>query len=82
MVYAETAEEAVGKILDNTVEEEQKYIWDRYYKADSSRSYHKKGTGLGLYIVKSIINQHNQEIEIKSDDNSVEFSFTLNLTNC
>ena len=63
-------------------EEEQKYIWDRYYKADSSRSYHKKGTGLGLYIVKSIINQHNQEIEIKSDDNSVEFSFTLNLTNC
>ncbi|MBR5518121.1 MAG: HAMP domain-containing histidine kinase [Clostridia bacterium] len=63
-------------------EEEQKYIWDRYYKADSSRSYHKKGSGLGLYIVKSIINQHNQEIEIKSDDNSVEFSFTLNLTNC
>lgn len=63
-------------------EEEQKYIWDRYYKADSSRSYHKKGSGLGLYIVKSIINQHNQEIEIKSDDNYVEFSFTLNLTNC
>ncbi len=63
-------------------EEEQKYIWDRYYKADSSRSYHKTGSGLGLYIVKSIINQHNQHIEIKSDDNSVEFVFTLNLTNC
>lgn len=62
-------------------EEEQKYIWDRYYKVDTSRSYHKKGSGLGLYIVKSIINQHNQEIEIKSDDNSVEFSFTLNLMN-
>ncbi len=63
-------------------EEEQKYIWDRYYKADSSRSYHKTGSGLGLYIVKSIINQHNQHIEIKSDENSVEFTFTLNLTNC
>ena len=59
-------------------EEEQKYIWDRYYKADSSRSYHKSGTGLGLFIVKSIINQHNQSIEINSDENSVEFVFTLN----
>lgn len=58
-------------------EEEQKYIWDRYYKADSSRSYHKTGSGLGLYIVKSIMNQHNQHIAIKSDDNSVEFEFTL-----
>ena len=65
-------------------EEEQKYIWDRYYKADSSRSFHKAGSGLGLFIVKSIINQHNQHITIKSDENSVEFEFTLNpaLTNC
>lgn len=59
-------------------EEEKKYIWDRYYKADSSRSYHKSGSGLGLYIVKSIINQHNQHINIISDANSVEFVFTLN----
>lgn len=58
--------------------EEQKYIWDRYYKADSSRSYHKSGSGLGLYIVKSIINQHNQHITIISDENSVEFVFSLN----
>ena len=60
-------------------EDEQKYIWDRYYKADQSRSMHKKGSGLGLFIVKSIINQHNQHITIKSDENSVEFEFTLNL---
>jgi len=60
-------------------EEEQKYIWDRYYKADQSRSMYKTGSGLGLYIVKSIINQHNQHINIISDENSVEFEFTLNL---
>lgn len=60
-------------------EEEKKYIWDRYYKVDQSRSMHKKGSGLGLFIVKSIINQHNQHINIISDENSVEFEFTLNL---
>ncbi len=60
-------------------EEEQKYIWDRYYKADQSRSMYKTGSGLGLFIVKSIINQHNQHINIISDENSVEFEFTLNL---
>lgn len=60
-------------------EEEQKFIWDRYYKADQSRSMYKKGSGLGLYIVKSIINQHNQHINILSDENSVQFEFTLNL---
>ena len=60
-------------------DEEQKFIWDRYYKADQSRSMYKKGSGLGLYIVKSIINQHNQHINIVSDENSVQFEFTLNL---
>jgi len=59
--------------------EEQKFIFDRYYKADESRSAHKRGSGLGLFIVKSIIDQHNQDIYISSDENSVTFTFTLNL---
>ena len=40
-------------------EEDQKYIWDRFYKTDKSRAKDKKGAGLGLFIVKNIINQHN-----------------------
>ncbi|MBQ6907551.1 MAG: HAMP domain-containing histidine kinase [Clostridia bacterium] len=59
-------------------EEEQKYIWDRYYKSDTSRSSYKRGSGLGLFIVKSIIDQHNQDVFISSDENSVTFGFTLN----
>ena len=58
--------------------EEQKYIWDRYYKVDRSRSVDKNGSGLGLFIVKNIINLHNQHITIESDDNSVAFEFSLN----
>lgn len=58
--------------------EEQKYIWDRYFKADRSRSVDKNGSGLGLFIVKNIINLHNQHITIESDENSVTFEFSLN----
>lgn len=58
--------------------EEQKYIWDRYYKLDHSRSVDKTGSGLGLFIVKNIINLHNQQITIESDENSVAFEFSLN----
>ena len=36
--------------------EDQKMIWDRFYKSDLSRGKDKKGTGLGLSIVKEIIN--------------------------
>ena len=62
--------------------EEQLHIWDRYYKADESRGFDKRGSGLGLFIVKSIINQHNQQIYIDSDDDSVAFEFTLNEGEC
>ncbi len=38
------------------------YIWDRFYKTDSSRSLDPSGFGLGLYIVKSIISNHDEKI--------------------
>lgn len=63
-------------------DEEQKYIWDRYYKIDKSRSVDKKGSGLGLFIVKNIMNQHNQQIFIDSGDNYTAFEFTLNTAKC
>src|SRR5699024_6154836 len=37
-------------------------VFDRFYKTDKSRSLDKKGVGLGLYIVKSIINLHGGDI--------------------
>lgn len=63
-------------------EEEQKYIWDRYFKADESRGVDRRGSGLGLYIVKNIINQHNHQVYIESDENSVAFEFTLTSSDC
>ena len=53
-------------------------IWDRFYKSDQSRGRDKKGSGLGLSIVKEIIKAHGQEISVVSTEGvGTEFVFTL-----
>jgi len=51
---------------DGIEEEDLKYIFDRFYKIDKSRSVDKSGFGLGLHIVKNIISYHNGDIQVKS----------------
>jgi len=59
-------------------EEEQKYIFDRFYKADSSRGLDKTGTGLGLYIAKTKIEAHGEKISVDSKYGEYcRFTFTL-----
>ncbi len=58
--------------------QEMPHIFERFYKSDKSRSLDKSGVGLGLYIVKSIINLHHGEITVRSVENEyTEFSFWL-----
>lgn len=58
--------------------EEINKVFERFYKIDKSRSYDVKGAGLGLYIVKSIINLHNGEIKAESIPNEyTDFSFWI-----
>lgn len=47
-------------------EEDQKYIWDRYYKVDKEHKQAKIGTGLGLSIVRKILDLHNAEYGVIS----------------
>ena len=58
-------------------EDQLPLIFDRFHKADRSRSKDKSGLGLGLYIAKTIISQHNGKIQAKNLDGCVEFSFTI-----
>ena len=59
-------------------EEDIEFIFDRFYKADKSRSKDKSGFGLGLFIVKSIINIHNGNISVESEyGKSTTFTVTL-----
>ena len=59
--------------------EELSMIFDRFHKSDRSRSIDKEGVGLGLYIVKTILNNHKENITVTSRDGVTEFIFTLTL---
>lgn len=58
--------------------EDQKLVFDRFYKSDLSRGKDKKGTGLGLSITKEIIMAHNEHINVISTEGvGTEFVFSL-----
>ena len=57
-------------------EEEIMHIWDRFYKADKSRT-NKESTGLGLSIIRLILTQHDEDIWVKNVSGGVKFTFTL-----
>ena len=57
--------------------EEQQLIFDRFHKSDYSRSADRDGVGLGLYIVKTILNSHKESIICTSADGVTKFIFTL-----
>ena len=53
-------------------------VFDRFYKTDKSRSKDKKGLGLGLYLVRSIIRMHGGDISAKSEYGQYcEFDFYI-----
>jgi len=59
--------------------EELDMIFDRFHKSDKSRSLDKDGVGLGLYIVKTILDNHQENIFVTSHDGVTKFVFTLAL---
>ena len=61
--------------------EELPLIFDRFHKADRSRSADRDGYGLGLHIVKTIVNNHGEDITVTSRDGVTEFLFSLTLKN-
>ncbi len=61
--------------------EELPLIFDRFHKTDRSRSLDRDGVGLGLYLVKTILNNHDEDIYVTSENGVTEFVFTLTLRN-
>ena len=69
------------EISDNGIGIDQqhlKHIFERFYRADKNRSRQIGGSGLGLSIVKHIIEAHNQTVNVRSTLNlGSTFGFTL-----
>lgn len=56
-------------------------VFDRFHKLDKSRSQNRDGWGLGLYIVKTIVCSHGENISVTSRDGKTAFTFTMPLVN-
>lgn len=61
--------------------EELPLVFDRFHKIDKSRSLNRDSWGLGLYIVKTIICSHGEDISVSSGNDTTEFTFTLTKVN-
>ena len=61
--------------------EELPLVFDRFHKIDKSRSQNRDGWGLGLYIVRTLVSSHGENISVTSRDGNTAFTFTMPLVN-
>lgn len=60
--------------------EDQKYVFDRFYKTDTTRNLDKTGSGIGLAIVREFIQAHGESITVKSEEGKgTVFVFSMKL---
>ena len=70
------------EVTDNGIgiaQEDLPRIFERFYRTDKGRARDQRGSGLGLSIVKHIIEAHNQNLNVRSSPGiGTTFAFTLN----
>lgn len=54
-------------------------LFERFHKSDKSRSEDKDGVGLGLYVVRTILDRHKEHIAVTSEGGVTTFTFTISL---
>ncbi len=60
-------------------EADVEHIWEKFYKVDKARTREYGGNGIGLSIVKAIMESMQQPYGVRNYDNGVEFWFELDV---
>ena len=80
-IQVETKQDKVRVTVFNTgekiAEEDLERIWKRFYKVDTSRNRDDGGTGIGLALVKAIMNNYGNDFGVRNHEEGVEFYFEL-----
>ena len=58
-------------------EEDLKNVWEKFYKVDKAHSRKYGGSGIGLSIVKAIVEAHHGIVGVKNISDGVEFTFEI-----
>jgi len=78
-IKGEKAEVCIRNAGPTIDPEELPKLFERFHKADKARSEDKDGVGLGLYIVKTVLDQHHEQIRVTSEFGLTTFAFTMTL---
>lgn len=65
---------------ENISKENLSRIWNRFFKADEARNRDDGGSGIGLSIVRAIMNNYGNDFGVQNKDNGVEFYFEVDLS--
>ncbi len=55
------------------------HLWEKFYKVDKARTREYGGSGVGLSIVKAIMESMNQEYGVRNEEDGVTFWFALEM---
>ena len=66
---------------DNISKENLSRVWNRFFKADEARNREDGGSGIGLSIVRAIMNNYGNDFGVENKENGVEFYFEVDIVN-